>query len=55
MKCAKVDYNVNVKSDIKCSFKKDSFSAKEHRDLHPKKRKYHDDPKQKRHLIKNKY
>ena len=48
----KVDCTVNTRTAIKCSLRKEIFLARRHRDLKAKKRKYHDEPEQKRQAVK---
>ena len=52
MKFIKVDCSVNARSTIKGSLKKEQLSAKWHRELYAKKRKYHEDPEKKRQAVK---
>ena len=52
MQFIKLDCTVNARIAIKCSLKKEILLARGYRDLKAKKKKYHDEPEQKRQAVK---
>ena len=51
MQFIKVEWTINAKTAIKCSLRKEILSARRRRDLKAEKRKYYDEPEQKRQAV----
>ena len=51
MQFIKVEWTINAKTAIKCSLRKEILSARRCRDLKAEKRKYYDEPEQKRQAV----
>ena len=51
MQFIKVEWTINAKTAIKCSLRKEILSARQRRDLKAEKRKYYDEPEQKRQAV----